>query len=88
MVNGSKGHLLSDDDMSIINGGLKETNDDLVRVKCRDCGAIFMVPRGTDPVICKDCGNDCTDDSKGVKGTDKTVASSDVKIGIAGSTLA
>ena len=70
MMNKTAGHMLNDEDMSGVNGGVKSDNEkDLVRVKCRNCGAIFMVPRGTNPVICGDCGNDCTADSKDPAGT-------------------
>ena len=53
---------LNDELLTELNGGIrmKNGNEDLRRVKCRDCGEVFMANTNIKPIICPTCGHDCS----------------------------
>ena len=71
-------HLALDDELlKDVNGGIqqKKGNEDLRRVKCRNCGEVFMANTRIKPIICPTCGLDCSDDNLAAsKLKDQTVA--------------
>lgn len=58
---------LSEDELNMVVGGMAENEDVLKRVKCSECGEIFMANPNKLPIICPnpECRHDCTNDVLG-----------------------